>query len=211
MNRLSILLCLLALISLSLARIRIANASPDAPPVDVLVNEKLLWSDVRFKEVTAYATLPYGTYNVTVVPSGKTSPVLLNTQLEIHEASPPVTAAASGLLASLKTELFYDDNRVPANGRTAVRFISLVSDLGPFDVFDSQTQERLWAVFYGRDNRYLELRPGTYGFTAKVSDKVIFVVKNLFLESGKAYTIWAEGLLSGTGVQAISEVVTRDV
>ncbi len=46
------------------ARVRVVHASPDAPAVDVWVEGSVALSDVSFKEITDYAELDAGTYNV---------------------------------------------------------------------------------------------------------------------------------------------------
>jgi len=46
------------------ARVRVIHASPDAPAVDVWVQGAPAFTGVAFAEITAFAQLPAGTYNV---------------------------------------------------------------------------------------------------------------------------------------------------
>ena len=59
------------------ARVRVVHASPDAPAVDILVNDQLVFSDVAFEAITDFAEVPADTYNVKVVPAGATEPVVI--------------------------------------------------------------------------------------------------------------------------------------
>lgn len=48
------------------SRVRVIHLSPDAPEVDVLLDEKLAFEDVGFMDATDYAQIPSGDYNVTI-------------------------------------------------------------------------------------------------------------------------------------------------
>jgi hypothetical protein len=52
------------------ARVRVIHASPDAGPVDILVNGQVVLSNVPFGTISSYLTLPVGTYNVQVNAAG---------------------------------------------------------------------------------------------------------------------------------------------
>lgn len=51
------------------ARVRVLHAVPDAPAVSVFVNDGLAFFNVDWKDLTGYATLAAGTYNVKVKPA----------------------------------------------------------------------------------------------------------------------------------------------
>lgn len=51
------------------ARVRVLHAVPDAPAVSVFVNDGLAFFKVDWKQLTGYATLAAGTYNVKVKPA----------------------------------------------------------------------------------------------------------------------------------------------
>jgi len=53
------------------ARVRVVHAAPDAPPVDLLLNERTAISNLKFGRVTGtYAEYPAGTYQLKVASVG---------------------------------------------------------------------------------------------------------------------------------------------
>jgi len=52
------------------ARLRVIHASPDAGPVDVLVNGQVVLSNVAFGAISNYLSVPAGTYTVEVNAAG---------------------------------------------------------------------------------------------------------------------------------------------
>ena len=80
------------------ARLRVIHASPDAGPVDILVNGQVVLSNVAFGTISRYLTVPAGTYMVQVNAAGTTTTAI----------SGSVTLAAQGnysavAIGSLKT------------------------------------------------------------------------------------------------------------
>src|SRR5918997_4040658 len=67
--------------------VRVVHPSPDAPPVDILVNGQPAITDLAFPMASEYAALPADTYAVAVTPAGANDQVVLAAQL-------PVTADA---------------------------------------------------------------------------------------------------------------------
>ncbi|WP_375536390.1 DUF4397 domain-containing protein [Alteribacillus sp. HJP-4] len=49
--------------------VRILHASPDAPAVDVYVNDEAVVEDAEFKDATDYMDLPEGDHEVAIYPS----------------------------------------------------------------------------------------------------------------------------------------------
>jgi hypothetical protein len=62
--------------------VRVAHLSPDAPPVDVLVNGARVVSGAAFGDATGYLALPAGSARVQVVPAGASTPVVIDATLE---------------------------------------------------------------------------------------------------------------------------------
>ena len=56
--------------------VRVIHLSPDAPAVDILVNNNTLFEDISFREGTDYVDVNPGTYNVSIVLNEDKSVVL---------------------------------------------------------------------------------------------------------------------------------------
>lgn len=62
------------------AKVRFLHASPDAPAVDIKLNSgngPVVYSNVSFKDVTAYAEINGGSYTFVVTPAGSTAEVFV--------------------------------------------------------------------------------------------------------------------------------------
>lgn len=86
--------------------IRVGHFSPDAPNVDVYVDEQQILSDVGYDELSPYLEIVPGTYTLTITEAGGDEPVYERT---IAVDTEFYTAAAIG-------ELEGDDAEVPATG-----------------------------------------------------------------------------------------------
>lgn len=64
------------------SRLRVIHLSPDAPNVDILIDESLAFSDVGFMDATDYVQLPSETYNVTA-DIADTNDIVLTLELEL--------------------------------------------------------------------------------------------------------------------------------
>ncbi|WP_299822720.1 DUF4397 domain-containing protein [uncultured Pontibacter sp.] len=65
------------------AHVRFVHLSPDAPNVDIAVaNGPVLFSDIAFKENTAFTPVDAGTYTLEVRAAG-TTPAVLSTQVQL--------------------------------------------------------------------------------------------------------------------------------
>lgn len=117
--------------------IRVAHLSPDTKSVDVqltaLAGGEVVYEleDVAYGAVSDYASLPAGTYVVSMVPAGSAStakPVIsASVEVEMGKTS---TVAAYGENSDLQTRVFTDDLTSPDAGSSRIRLIqaSTVTD-----------------------------------------------------------------------------------
>lgn len=114
--------------------VRVAHLSPDAPPVDVLVNGARVVNGAAFGDATGYLALPAGSARIQVVPSGASSPVVIDATLDLGSGV-AYTVAATGLLGAgdLKPIVLVDDLDTTGN-RAKVRFVHASPDAPAVDI-----------------------------------------------------------------------------
>lgn len=186
------------------ARVMVVHASPDAPGVDLYVDNARVDSNLTFLESTGYVTVNAGIRNVKVTVTGTATPVI--------EAPVPVAANAVysifaiDSVATLTPLLIVDTLTTPAAGKAHVRFIHLSPDAPPVDI----TLESGAVVFGNRAfSEYTSFTPldaGTYTLQVRAAgtSTVVLTLPPVTLAAGRIYTVYARGFLGvATGDQAL--------
>ena len=189
-------------------RVRVVHASPDAPAVDVWVNGSIAFSNAPFKGITDYASLAPGTYNVQVVPTGATEPVVIEADLALA-ADTDYTVVAVGKLADIEPLVLIDNNSAPAAGKAHVRFVHASPDAPAVDIAVAGGPVLFANVPFKGTGDYLPVDAGTYDLEARLAgtDTVALSVPGVMLEEGMVYTIFAMGLAGGEpALQAVPSV-----
>lgn len=192
----------------SKARVRVVHASPDAPAVDVLVNDAAAFSNAPFKGITQYASLDPATYNVKVVPTGATTPVVIGADLTLEAKD--YTVVAVGKLANIEPLVLADNNSAPAAGKAHVRFVHASPDAPAVDIAVAGGGPVLFSnIAFKGVGDYLPVDAGTYDLEVRLagSDTIALSVPGVQLNEGTVYTIFAMGLAGGTpALQAVPSV-----
>jgi hypothetical protein len=179
------------------ARVRVVHASPDAPAVDVWVNDGVAFSNAPFKGITDYAALDTGTYNVKVVPTGATEPVVIEADLALEAKD--YTVVAVGKLADIEPLVLVDNNSAPAAGKAHVRFVHASPDAPAVDIAVKDGPVLFGNVSFKEVGDYLPVDAGTYDLEVRLAgtDTVALAVPGLALANGTVYTVFAMGLAGG--------------
>jgi hypothetical protein len=178
-------------------RVRVVHASPDAPAVDILVNDGVAFSNAPFKGITGYAALDTGTYNVKVVPTGATTPVVIEADLGIEAKD--YTVVAVGLLENIEPLVLVDNNSAPAAGKAHVRFVHASPDAPAVDIAVKGGPVLFSNVSFKGIGDYLPVDAGTYDLEVRLAgtETVALDVPGLSLADGTVYTVFAMGLAGG--------------
>ncbi len=198
----------------STARVRVIHASPDAPSVDVVVNDSVrAFTDVAFNEATDYAALPGGVYNVKVVPSGAASPVVIDADLNLLYYR-SYTVVAVGRLSGIEA-LVLDDTADPvpsalAPGSARLRFVHASPDAPAVDVKVVDGPFLFRNVPFKGTGEGVLVPGGKVDLEVRVAgtDTVALTLPGIALRGGTAYTAVATGLVSGT--PALGAVLAED-
>jgi hypothetical protein len=183
------------------ASLRVAHASPDAPPVDVYVNGAKAISGLAFRSVTDYLEVPAGEYDVTVTAAGDPSVVVFDATLEL--AAEDYTAVAQGELSegTFGVSLLEDDNGRVFGDTASVRAVHASPDAPAVDVTVNGGALTLFdGLSFGDASAYREVPAGTYtvevrGDTPDDDGAVVFDAE-VTLDAGSIYTVFAVGYLS---------------
>lgn len=180
------------------ARVRVVHASPDAPAVDVWVNDMTAFSDVAYKDITDYAPLDAATYSVKVVPADATEPVVIEADLNLA-ADTDYTVVAVGELAAIEPLVLVDNNTLPAAGKAHVRFVHASPDAPSVDIAVQGGPVLFSDVAFKGVGDYLPVDAGTYDLEVRLAgtDTVALSVPGVTLADQTVYTIFAMGLAGG--------------
>ena len=139
--------------------VRVLHASPNAPGVDIYVNNVLTAKDVTYKEFTQYIPVAGGLYNVRVYPTGTSVNPVISTNVNI----PPgtiFTVAATGMLADIALTLVQEPpiQRLPSE--TFVRIAHLSPNAPRVDITLANGTKLFSDVEYEEITDYIPVRPG---------------------------------------------------
>jgi hypothetical protein len=194
------------------ARVMVIHASPDAPGVDLYVDNARVDSNLTFLGNTGYVDIAAGIRMVKVTVTGTTTPVI--------EGPVPVTAGtvysvfAADSAASIFPLLLVDTLTAPAAGKAHVRFVHLSPNAPAVDV----TLENGTVVFgnraFGEYTGFTPLDAGSYVLQVREAGttNIVLTLPSITLEAGKIYTVYAKGFAGVTsGAQALgAEIIVNN-
>jgi hypothetical protein len=183
------------------ARIRVLHAVPDAPAVDVYLNDAEAISDLTFNEITGYTSVPAGNYSVKVYPTsanGSGTPVIDVPALALA-AGQDYTVAAVGALATIEPLVLEDNNAAPAAGKAHIRVVHASPDAPNVDIFAAGAGVVVPNLAFKAASDYLPLDAGSYDLQVRVAgtETVALDLPDTALAAGTVYTAFAVGLADG--------------
>ena len=177
------------------ARIRVVHASPDAPDVDVLLDDTEVLSDVPYLVASEYLETSAGDHNLKVNAAGTTTTVI-DADATLADGT-DYTVIASGLVAEIEPIVLVDDNSTPAAGNVRVRAIHGAPSAPAVDVYVTAPEADLDAVTpvltnvaFGDVAPYLEVPAGDYQVRVTPAGTKLVVIDSgaLTLASGQVRT-----------------------
>jgi hypothetical protein len=189
------------------AMVRVLHASPDAPAVDVKVDDAVVLTAVPFKAISDYLAVPGGTYEIKVCATG-TDTCVIDADLTF-EAGKHYTVAATNVLASIEAQVLVDAP-APTADKTQVRVVHFSADTPAVDVLTQDGSAKVVeGLEYPDATDYLSLDPGSYDLKvcAAPDDTACPLDPGaLDLAAGTAYSVFAVGSLAGETLDAVVAV-----
>lgn len=191
------------------SRVQIVHASPDAPAVDIVLNNggTPAVEDLSFPNSTGYVELSPGMYNVKVNAANTTTTVI-NADLNLDE-DVNYTVFAIDSLSSIEPLVLVDDLTSPAAGMAHVRFVHLSPDAPSVDIAVTGGSVVFPNVDFRGYTAFTPLPAGTYNLEVRVAgtSTVALPLPGITLEAGNIYTVFAKGFLSGVDAEALGAQV----
>jgi len=182
------------------AAVRVVHASPDAPSVDVLVNDSIrAFSDVTFGEITNYANLAPNVYNFKVVPTGGgAGDAVIDADANLFFYK-NYTVVAVNTLDNIEP-LVLQDSELPAlPGRARVRFVHASPDAPAVDIKLVGGPFLFQNVSFKEVGDYVVIPATTADVEVRVAgtDTVVLTLTGLQFRGSRNYTAYAVGFAGG--------------
>jgi len=184
----------------SMANLRVAHLSPDAPNVDVYVDGDAVLEDVPYRSVSDYMELETGTYEVMITAAGDQDTVVFDDELEVPEGD--FTVAALGEIAEENqpfAPVVLEDDLSDPGEMARVRLVHASPDAPAVDVTVHESGDALFEdVAFGEaaaaevpaGSYTLEVRPATEN-----NDGDVVATFDVELMAGTVYSAFAVGYL----------------
>lgn len=193
------------------ANVLVIHASPDAPGVDLLVDDvKQNTSALTYPQNTGYLKVNAGARNFKINVAGTTTTVInANVTLE-QDKSYSVFAIDS--VSKISAVVVADDLSTPASGKAHVRFIHLSPNAPAVDIAVDGGAVVFPNTSFKVGTAFAPLDAGTYDLEVRVAgtQTVALDLDPINLEAGKIYTVFAKGFLTADGAQALgAEIIVN--
>ncbi len=142
----ALLACTLSWGQATSARVRVVHASPDAPAVDVFVNNGKVLENLPYKEYSEYLPLPAGTYEFKINVTGTETTVTTVSATVAAGRDYTVIAlgyAGAGRSPGFGVKVLEDDNSLPANNGVKIRVVHGAPGAPAVDVYVTTPFETL--------------------------------------------------------------------
>lgn len=193
------------------AQVLVVHASPDAPGVDLLVDNAIAGTNLTYPNNTGYLNVPAGTRNVKVNVTG-TSTTVIEADLNLEDGR-AYSVFAIDSVASISALVLADDLSAPASGKAHVRFVHLSPNAPAVDITLTDGTIVFGNTAFNQFKGFTPLDAGTYNLQVRVAgtSTVVLDLPNIALANGKIYTVFAKGFVGGSGAQALgAEIIANN-
>ena len=179
------------------ACVRLVHAAPDAPPVDVYLNDAQISENLEFGTATEYVVVPSGAgRGVRVTATGTPADdAIIDTSLDFDPGQAyEILVTGSG--DDLEATITGTDLRPLAQGQARLRIIHASPDADAFDVGVQGSEENLFEGINFRDaTDYIVLDAGDYTLEVRPGgdDMTVALQSDATFEEGVTYDLVALG------------------
>lgn len=188
----------------------VIHTSPDAPGVDILVDNAVVGTDLTYLENTDYLTLPSGTRNIKVNVTGTSTTVIQADLAFVKDKAYSIFAVNS--VANIEPLVLEDNLAAPASGKVHVRFIHLSPDAPAVDITLADGTVVFGNVSFKGNTPFTPLDGGSYNLQVRLAgtSTVVLDLGSVTLPTGKILTVYARGFVAGIGAQALGASIIEN-
>jgi hypothetical protein len=151
----------------SLSKVRVVDASPDAPSIDIYQGTDGVAYNLGFGTITSYVPIPPGIYTISAATVG-TKQVISLAKPTFAPAS-QYTVLIGNTAGSLQQTTIKDQNQPAPPGQVALRFIAQATRIGAVDIYLVPAGHSLTAaspiltnIRFGDNTSYQNVPVGVY-------------------------------------------------
>ncbi len=153
--------------STTVSQIRIIDASPNAPGMDIYQGSQVLAYNLGFGTITSYVPITPGSYIISADTSGSKQQLVSATGT--FNANSQYTVLLGNTLAALQETILTDQATAAPGGDISIRFLDEATAAGAVDMYLVpsgstllQTNAILTDVTFGSNTGYVTVASGTY-------------------------------------------------
>lgn len=194
----------------STSSVKVIHASPNAPGVDLLVDNTVAKTNLTFPQNTGYLSVPAGTRNVKVNVTG-TSTTVIGADLSLVSGT-SYSVFAVDSVSRISPLVVTDDLTAPAAGNAHVRFIHLSPNAPAVDIGVTGGAVVWGNRAFKQFTSFTPLPAGTYNLEVRLAgtSTVVLPLPGITLQAGKIYTVFAKGFVGAAGAQALgAEIIVN--
>ena len=196
-------------VGVAFSRLRVGHLSPDAPAVDVYVDDQLTLEDVPFRAFSNYLVVESGMHNVKVTPANSSTAVIDADVTLMGDIN--YCVVAMGLVGNNTLAPFVFTDDLVEGGQAKVRFIHGSPNAPSVDVLLRNGGILFGNTMFGMAATGIEVGAGTYDFDVNVAgtNDLALLIDDVPLSNGTNYTVFATGLL-GDATTPLSAIAVVD-
>lgn len=193
-------------IEVDAAALNVVNVSPGPLSINFFLDNQLVNGPaLAFTQQTGYLLAYTGQRKFDATVGGTTQVVA--TQTLNLEKDKYYTLFFAGLNTSPEIILTEDDLTDPAAGKAKIRFINLSPDATALNLSVSGGATLFTNISYKTASGFISIDPATYNLRINTGETTMDEITSVQIEAGKVYTVWAYGLVAGTGTTAFNAQV----
>lgn len=190
--------------------VKVIHASPDAPGVDILVDNKVSGTNLTYLQNTPYLTLPSGIRNIKVNVAGTSTTVIEGNLNFVKDKAYSIFAVNS--VANIEPLVLEDNLTTPAAGKVHVRFIHLSPDAPAVDITLADGTVVFGNISFKGFTAFTPIDAGSYNLQVRLAgtSTVVLDLGSVTLPAGKILTVYARGFVTGVGDQQLGAAVIEN-